>query len=335
MGKLKLQSFTNKIHNTYTTFKHEITAAVMFIWYHIYPVYFYLSTTSHNQMIEDFMTLTHDVDSYIHSKFTNTCTATMEYIHKSMTYFRFIPSKLTTFYNTFGVKEVVVLEFSEFQEFGFMKMVPEPVEIYDLESEEMDLFDGGIFGADSDTDSESESTVYDQRFGLFGVEDSEIDTDDEEQETLQRIENMFGDATPEPEMELVGYKVVTTVKNAFCFGCGVHWEEGHVCDSTFKQDLCDILTMADTKTIGEQPDVPSIRACPNCCQLITHTQACKHMDCRNCRKSFCFVCLKPRLDSGWQCGSYSSKCPGGVVPAQGMESLPDAIVLTKNAFHLY
>lgn len=260
----------------------------------------------------------------------------MEYIHTSLAYIRSIPSKLTTFYNTFGVKEVVVLEISEFQEFGFMKMVPEPVEIYDLESEEMDLFDGGIFGADSDSDSdsESESSVVVQ-FGLFGalIADSDTDTDDEEMETVRRIESLFEDT--EPEMELMGYKAVTTVKNAFCFGCGVHWEEGHVCDSTFKQDLCDILTMADKKTIGEQQDVPSIRACPNCCQLITHTQACKHMDCRNCRKSFCFVCLKPRLDSGWQCGSYSSKCPGGVVPAQGMESLPDAIVLTKNAFHLY
>merc|ERR1719361_2963076 len=91
----------------------------------------------------------------------------MTYIYTSMAYIRSIPSKLSTFYNTFGVKEVVVLEISEFQEFGF-KMVPEPVEIYDLESEGMDLFDGGIFGADSDSDSDSESenSVVAQ-FGLF------------------------------------------------------------------------------------------------------------------------------------------------------------------------
>merc|ERR1719242_1778421 len=285
-------------------------------------------------MIEDLTTLTHHVDSYIYSKFTNICTATMKYIHKYHTYIRSIPSKLITFYNTFGVKEVVVLEISEFQEFQFQKIVEESVELYDLESEEMDLFDGGLFGADSDTDtdtdSESEESSMAAPMGLFG---DDIDSDDEEKETVRRIENLFED-TPEPEMEIV-YKKVTKIENAFCFGCGAHWEEGHVCDSTFKQDLCDILTMADTKTIGEQTDVPSIRACPNFCQLITHTQACKHMDCRNCKKSFCFVCLKPRLDSGWQCGSYSSKCPGGVQPAQGMESLPDAIVLTKNSFHLY
>merc|ERR1712038_2115166 len=124
---------------------------------YMYPVYFYLSATSHNQMIEDITTLTHHVDSYIHSEFTNITTATMKYIHKSMTYIRSIPSKLVTFYNTFGVKEVVVLEISEFQEFQFQKIVVESVELYDLESEEMDLFDGGLFGADSDTDTDSES----------------------------------------------------------------------------------------------------------------------------------------------------------------------------------
>merc|ERR1719273_2171364 len=286
---------------------------------YLYPVYFYLSTTSHNQMVEDITTLTHNVDSYIHSKFTNITTATMKYIHKSLTYIRSIPSKITKFYNTFGVKEVVVLEISEFQEFQFQKIVEESVELYDLESEEMDLFDGGLFGMDSDTESDSENEESSVAADLFAVFGDDIDSDEEEEkEAVRRIESLFGD-DDEPEMEVV-YKKVTKIENAFCFGCGAHWEEGHVCDSTFKQDLCDILTMADTKTIGEQTEVPSIRACPNCCQLITHTQACKHMDCRNCKKSFCFVCLKPRLDSGWQCGSYSSKCPDGVKAAQGMES---------------
>merc|ERR1719330_127281 len=50
--KLKLQSITNniyaKINNTYTSFKHKLTAIIMYM----YPVYFYLSTTTHNQMIE-------------------------------------------------------------------------------------------------------------------------------------------------------------------------------------------------------------------------------------------------------------------------------------------
>merc|ERR1719242_2596697 len=75
--KLKLQFLTNKIRNTYTSFKHKLTTIIMNIIMYMYPVYFYLSTTSHNQMIEDITTLTHNVDSYIYSKFTNICIATI------------------------------------------------------------------------------------------------------------------------------------------------------------------------------------------------------------------------------------------------------------------
>jgi len=157
---------------------------------------------------------------------------------------------------------------------------------------------------------------------------------EEEKELIGRIQSIFDDSDDD-DRKPAGYNVVSEVHNAFCWGCGVDWEEGHVCDSSFKRDLCEILQMAEKKTIGEQTDVPSIRACPMCQQLITHVQACKHMDCRNCGKAFCFVCLKPRLDSGWQCGSYSSRCPGGVAAVQGMDALPDAVVITKNAFNLY
>jgi len=218
----------------------------------------------------------------------------------------------------------------------------------------LDLYDGGLFNTFSD-DSDSDDSDEDEDGGIEYTEYSDYeadvimederfvdyqDSDDEEENRIQqRIQSMFDDdgiSDGEDAVKTIyGYDQVTRVRKAFCWGCGVDWEEGHVCDSSFKQDLCDILSMAEKKKIGEQDGVPSIRCCPNCCQLITHTQACKHMDCRNCRKSFCFVCLKPRLSTGWQCGSYSSKCPGGVAPAQGMESLPDAIVITKNAFHLY
>jgi len=186
-----------------------------------------------------------------------------------------------------------------------------------LDEADVDLFDGGIFeDGDSDSDDDSEA---------------------EEEEIIERIERMFDDddisEPEEEEKEVFGHCKVTSVHNAFCWGCGEGWSVGHVCDSSFKRDLCDILAMAEKKTIGSVEGVPSIRCCPSCCQLISHVQACKHMDCKNCRKSFCFVCLKPRLDSGWQCGSYSNPCP--VAAVQGMESLPDAIVITKNAFNLY
>jgi len=212
-----------------------------------------------------------------------------------------------------------------------------------------DLADGGIFSSlinsDSDSsDSEDEDISDLDDDGYIEYIEYELDSDSEaeEEERVLRIQRIFADDgisdcsdDETEEKQPLGFDKVTSVHNAFCWGCGVEWEAGHVCDSSFKRDLCNILAMAEKKTIGEQTDVPSIRCCPHCQMLITHTQACKHMDCRNCRKAFCFVCLKPRLDSGWQCGSYSSKCPGGVAPVQGMDALPDAIVITKNAFHLY
>jgi len=224
-----------------------------------------------------------------------------------------------------------------------------------VNDETMDLYDGGLFGTFSDDSSDDEeeengALLYDEDEEYFEyIEQSDYDSVDsdtmEERVIASRISLIFeGDGISDVEededenegKEVYDYQPVMKLHDAFCWGCGVTWEEGHVCDSSFKRDLCEILQMAETKTIGEQTNVPSIRCCPTCSQLITHTQACKHMDCRNCRKSFCFVCLRLRdPKKGWQCGSYSSRCPGGVAPRQGMDSLPDAIVITKNAFHLY
>jgi hypothetical protein len=56
------------------------------------------------------------------------------------------------------------------------------------------------------------------------------------------------------------------------------------------------------------PNCPSVRACVQCGILIEHTAACKHMMCIACKTEFCFICLKRRVDSKWQCGSYNSQC---------------------------
>eukprot|EP00483_Globobulimina_turgida_P000633 UN00633 len=119
----------------------------------------------------------------------------------------------------------------------------------------------------------------------------------------------------------------------FCFCCGLEWSDGHICDSSFKSDLCEILLGAETKKIGSVDNVPSIRCCPNCCQLIFHVDACKHMQCRGCKTDFCFVCMKARKDGNWQCGSHSDVC--AVAPKQSEDSLPDTIVITKKSFQLY
>jgi len=120
----------------------------------------------------------------------------------------------------------------------------------------------------------------------------------------------------------------------FCWACGKPFDDRHMCDNSFKLELVGILAKSETKTIGSVSNVPAVRCCPNCCQLILHTDACKHMDCKSCKKSFCFVCLKGKKSNGeWQCGSHSSVCP--VAPRQDMRSLPDSLVINKKAFQLY
>merc|ERR1712228_204921 len=172
---------------------------------------------------------------------------------------------------------------------------------------------------------------------LFGIneneesddDDDDIDDDDaDELRTMRLISHMFDDDEPD-FVDRVSYKLL----NTFCFCCGDNWTDGHVCDSSFKSDLVSILSQAEKKRIDSVSDVPSIRSCPNCAQLITHTDACKHMKCSRCYKDFCFVCLKMKKNGKWQCGSYSSACP--VAPPQNEDSLPNNIVITKKAFRLF
>lgn len=99
----------------------------------------------------------------------------------------------------------------------------------------------------------------------------------------------------------------------FCWNCGVIVVgDEHICneDLSSQMGIAKLLRECPLKTIGRVADVPSIRACvnPECCQLINHETACKHMKCGSCKVDFCFICLKKKMESGWQCGSYDSVC---------------------------
>eukprot|EP00485_Elphidium_margaritaceum_P001716 CAMPEP_0202692492 /NCGR_PEP_ID=MMETSP1385-20130828/6847_1 /ASSEMBLY_ACC=CAM_ASM_000861 /TAXON_ID=933848 /ORGANISM="Elphidium margaritaceum" /LENGTH=681 /DNA_ID=CAMNT_0049348029 /DNA_START=40 /DNA_END=2085 /DNA_ORIENTATION=+ len=128
-------------------------------------------------------------------------------------------------------------------------------------------------------------------------------------------------------------KCVFCYATHFCFGCGAQFDDGHICDDSFRSELCTILGQAELKNVGSVEQVPSVRCCPHCCQLIYHTDACKHMDCKSCKTSFCFVCLKEKKNGSWQCGSHSDPCP--VAPPQNIKTLPDAILIHKQRFKLF
>lgn len=177
-----------------------------------------------------------------------------------------------------------------------------------------------LFGQDDD-ESDNDSDDEDE-------DNSDSDDEEDGQRAIRFIEHMFDDDETEYEE-----KVTIKMDNQFCFCCGDKWSDKHVCDSSFKKDLVAILEDAPKKQIDSVENVPSIRSCPSCAQLIFHMEACKHMNCSACHTDFCFVCLKPKKNGRWQCGSYSDACP--VADTQTEESLPDTIVITKKAFQLF
>jgi len=125
----------------------------------------------------------------------------------------------------------------------------------------------------------------------------------------------------------------------FCWCCGNAWEDlsssfcGYErCPTRTREDIINILTTCPTKKIGSVVEVPEIRGCPTCGQMVNHIDACKHMACR-CGAAFCFVCMKPQLKSGnYQCGGSSDVCP--VYKRQTDEDLPTGNRSIVNLFSL-
>eukprot|EP01083_Nonionella_stella_P065289 170941_1 len=108
----------------------------------------------------------------------------------------------------------------------------------------------------------------------------------------------------------------------FCWSCNEEWKSNHSCDASFRFQVVEILSKCELKTIGSQENIPSVRACPKCSALIYHVDACKHMKCGECKTDFCFVCLLPKNNDNWQCGSHSDPCPNGVHQRQDNKDLP-------------
>lgn len=100
----------------------------------------------------------------------------------------------------------------------------------------------------------------------------------------------------------------------FCWKCKVTWTYNHECYS--RKEFRDILKNCPRKTLqySEIKNVPSIRLCPNCKELIEHTDGCKEMSCIGCKKSFCFVCLEMCSGGKLSCTAYNQKCT--IAPVQ-------------------
>jgi len=110
-------------------------------------------------------------------------------------------------------------------------------------------------------------------------------------------------------------------KQDFCWICGNLWRGGGftVCGNNecLTSEINEYLKNAEDTLVSGNITVPAIRACPKCYALTQHQSACKHMNCKSCGCDFCFVCLKTRENSKWQCNTgdvSSSNC--GVAPRQ-------------------
>jgi len=91
----------------------------------------------------------------------------------------------------------------------------------------------------------------------------------------------------------------------FCYHCLTEWS-GSTCvnpECQGKDPRIKIINNCGSKTIGTVQNVPKIRCCVTCGFPIEHSADCKHMTCGICNSEFCFVCLKPKINGQWQCGT--------------------------------
>ena len=105
----------------------------------------------------------------------------------------------------------------------------------------------------------------------------------------------------------------------FCFYCLGKWTGGKVCGNeectflaTFIENAemnCKFELFNKIKNKKIEYITPQYRACPHCSCIIEHREACKHMQCKSCSRSFCWVCLSVKDQQGnWPCGKYNEYC---------------------------
>ncbi|XP_073688489.1 E3 ubiquitin-protein ligase RNF19B-like [Garra rufa] len=120
---------------------------------------------------------------------------------------------------------------------------------------------------------------------------------------------------------------VCTEKNGrtyeFCWQCVRVWKGprprgdrcGNVGCKRGDQELlrdCPLISLKSVKDFV----CPSIRACIFCSVLIEHTnEGCKIMACSECKKEFCFICLKPAQEC-LETAKHFIPCTAGLAPRQ-------------------
>ncbi|XP_036843377.1 potential E3 ubiquitin-protein ligase ariadne-2-like [Oncorhynchus mykiss] len=109
----------------------------------------------------------------------------------------------------------------------------------------------------------------------------------------------------------------------FCWLCLQQWKGSQQSSDHCDNDDCmtdlELLKTCPTVTFADVQGVtgcPSTRACPTCGVLLEHDKTgCKNIECKNCNKEFCFVCLKLTSEC-LKTSKYFIGCSAGVAPRQ-------------------
>lgn len=120
----------------------------------------------------------------------------------------------------------------------------------------------------------------------------------------------------------------------FCWACRAPWVQGSVnclnpkCLTAWRFTAAQMLKSCPRKQLDHMENVPTMRACPTCGQMITHVTACKHMRCSLCKTRFCFICMKPQANGAWQCGYDRNSCK--LTEVQSVNALADGKLSRSN-----
>eukprot|EP01083_Nonionella_stella_P124034 374158_1 len=122
----------------------------------------------------------------------------------------------------------------------------------------------------------------------------------------------------DPGVAIFRMKCIACKGSDWCWECAQPWKGSGlsmccnqncslIMDTNARLLKCPMVNVEYTNVA-----MPKFRACPRCLTFIDWTNACKHMKCTGCGKSFCFVCLglkgKEDDDSTWPCGSHTTVC---------------------------
>ena len=223
------------VENMYQCTRNIMVKMYKFMAPYMVSVYTYVTTNTLGEMMEDATVIMENADTFLYDTYQSVKKSIVKSARKMYQKVHGIYKKLMTCLVRKDTEENKVHhERNDAMDFKVMKVPSGPrLQIRRRAGVQHDLSDGGIFSqylsSDSDDTSEDDMSDFDED-GYIEYIEYELDSDSEaeEEERVNRIEHIFDDDgisdCDEEESEekvALGYDEVTTLHDAFCWGCGV------------------------------------------------------------------------------------------------------------------